>query len=33
VSVHTFTDADIVRARILQEIVRIYDKWRDDNNL
>jgi phosphate starvation-inducible PhoH-like protein len=33
VGVHTFNDSDIVRARILQDIVRIYDKWRDENNL
>jgi len=33
VGVHEFTTKDIVRAKILQDIVRIYDKWKDENNL
>lgn len=33
IGVHVFGDSDIVRAKILQEVVKIYDKWRDDNNL
>lgn len=33
VGVHEFTSNDIVRAKILQEIVDIYDKWKDENNL
>lgn len=33
VGVHEFTTKDIVRAKILQEIVEIYDKWKDENNL
>ncbi len=33
VGVHEFTSKDIVRAKILQEIVEIYDKWKDENNL
>jgi phosphate starvation-inducible PhoH-like protein len=32
VGVHTFGDEDIVRAEILQEIVRRYEKWKHDNN-
>lgn len=30
---HIFTDEDIVRAKILQEIVKRYDKWRDHNEV
>ena len=33
VGVHEFGIKDIVRAKILQEIVNIYDKWKADNNL
>jgi len=33
VGVHEFTSKDIVRAKILQEVVDIYDKWKDENNL
>ena len=33
VCVHTFGNKDIVRAKILQDIVQIYDKWKHDNNL
>lgn len=33
VGVHEFTSKDIVRAKILQDIVGIYDKWKDENNL
>jgi phosphate starvation-inducible PhoH-like protein len=33
VGVHAFTSKDIVRAKILQEVVDIYDKWKDENNL
>ena len=33
VGVHEFTSKDIVRAKILQDIVDIYDKWKDENNL
>ena len=33
VGVHEFASKDIVRAKILQEIVDIYDKWKDENNL
>jgi len=29
---HVFGDKDIVRAKILQEIVNRYDKWKVDNN-
>lgn len=28
---HKFTDKDIVRAKILQEVVKRYDKWKLDN--
>jgi len=28
---HIFTEADIVRAKILQDIVKRYDKWRTEN--
>jgi len=31
VGLHVFTDADIVRAKILQEIVQRYDRWRIAN--
>lgn len=33
VGTHIFDESDIVRAKILQEIVKKYDKWRDDNNV
>ena len=33
VGVHEFTSKDIVRAKILQDIVDIYDKWKDETNL
>lgn len=33
VGVHEFTSKDIVRAKILQDIVDIYDQWKDENNL
>lgn len=29
---HNFTDKDIVRAKILQEVVKRYDKWKLDND-
>lgn len=29
---HKFTDKDIVRAKILQEVVKRYDKWKIDND-
>jgi len=29
---HIFNETDIVRAKILQDIVIKYDKWKDDNN-
>lgn len=29
---HTFTDQDIVRAKILKDVVAKYDKWRVDND-
>lgn len=32
VGVHIFTEMDIVRAKILKDIVRKYDKWKDENN-
>lgn len=32
VGIHTFGEKDIVRAKILQEIVNRYDKWKADNN-
>jgi phosphate starvation-inducible PhoH-like protein len=32
VGVHQFGESDIVRAEILQEIVRRYEKWKFDNN-
>lgn len=28
---HTFTEKDIVRAKILQEVVKRYDKWKLEN--
>lgn len=31
VGVHIFNDSDIVRARILQEVVQRYDKWKAQN--
>lgn len=31
VGTHIFTDKDIVRAKILQDIVKKYDQWRHDN--
>ena len=33
VGTHTFTEKDIVRAKILQDIVRKYEKWKDENNM
>lgn len=30
---HIFTERDIVRAKILQQIVKIYDRWKAENNL
>lgn len=32
VGIHTFGEKDIVRAKILQEIVNRYDKWKAENN-
>ena len=32
VGVHIFKETDIVRAKILQDIVKEYDKWKDENN-
>tara|TARA_R110000772_G_scaffold59349_4_gene134425 strand:- start:735 stop:1427 length:693 start_codon:yes stop_codon:yes gene_type:complete len=32
VGIHKFGETDIVRAKILQEIVKKYDKWKDENN-
>jgi len=32
IGVHQFGESDIVRAEILQEIVRRYEKWKYDNN-
>ena len=32
VGIHIFNETDIVRAKILQDIVRKYDKWKDENN-
>lgn len=32
VGIHIFNETDIVRAKILQDIVKKYDKWRDENN-
>ena len=32
VGTHVFGESDIVRAKILQEIVNRYDKWKSDNN-
>ena len=32
VGFHTFGEKDIVRAKILQDIVNRYDKWKADNN-
>jgi phosphate starvation-inducible PhoH-like protein len=29
---HKFTDSDIVRAKILQEVVKRYDRWKLDND-
>ena len=31
VGTHIFNDKDIVRAKILQEIVKNYDKWRENH--
>ena len=33
IGVHKFTSKDIVRSKILQEIVDIYDQWKTENNL
>lgn len=33
VGVHIFTEKDIVRAKILQEVVVRYDKWKTQNNI
>ena len=33
VGTHIFTEADIVRAKILQEVVVRYDKWKIQNNI
>ena len=32
IDVHTFTESDIVRAKILQEVVARYDRWKIQNN-
>jgi phosphate starvation-inducible protein PhoH len=32
VGIHVFEEKDIVRAKILQDIVNRYDKWKADNN-
>jgi phosphate starvation-inducible protein PhoH len=32
VGIHMFNETDIVRAKILQDIVKKYDKWKDENN-
>jgi phosphate starvation-inducible protein PhoH len=32
VGVHQFGESDIVRAEILQEVVRRYEKWKYDNH-
>ena len=32
VGIHIFNETDIVRAKILQDIVKKYDKWKDENN-
>lgn len=32
VGIHIFKETDIVRAKILQDIVKKYDKWKDENN-
>lgn len=32
VGIHIFKEIDIVRAKILQDIVKKYDKWKDENN-
>lgn len=31
VGIHTFSESDIVRAAILKEIVKRYEKWKDEN--
>lgn len=31
VGIHIFNEKDIVRAKILQDIVKEYDKWKDEN--
>lgn len=31
VGIHIFNEKDIVRAKILQDIVKKYDKWKDEN--
>jgi phosphate starvation-inducible protein PhoH len=28
---HEFTEKDIVRAKILQEVVKRYDKWKENH--
>ena len=33
VGIHIFTEKDIVRAKILQEVVVRYDKWKTQNNI
>lgn len=33
IGTHIFTDKDIVRAKILQDVVKRYDDWKDKNNL
>ena len=32
IDTHIFTESDIVRAKILQEVVARYDKWKIQNN-
>lgn len=32
VGIHIFNETDIVRAKILQDIVKKYEKWKDENN-
>ena len=31
IGVHEFTEKDIVRAKILQEVVKRYDKWKENH--
>ena len=33
IGTHVFEEKDIVRAKILVDVVKKYEKWKSDNNL